>query len=76
MTVTRSLAVAEYTIKISREENYVRQALARMNAASPSDRVRFAGGGPERATAYHWRQAKRHMRKLSAARKLLAGVVS
>lgn len=71
---TRDLARAELQLRILREREHARRALARLAIAAPSDRIRRIGHGTQRATAMYWRRARRHLRNAERAAYLLEGL--
>jgi len=61
------LAAAELHIRIAREQEHARKAMAELARAKPHQRRRS-----ERLDGNAWRRAKRHMRKAAEARRYLA----
>lgn len=68
--MTRHIAAAELHLRIARETMHAQAAMAALGRAKPSDRIR-RGRRSDNAIARHWRRAKRHMRRASAARVML-----
>lgn len=74
MINTKALATTELTLRILREREHARRALARLASAQPSDRMRREGHGTERSTSRYWRRARRHLRNIARAEALLAAL--
>lgn len=64
------LAAAELHIRIARETDHARKAMAELARATPSDRKR-RGARSERLTGNAWRRAKRHLKRAAQARAML-----
>lgn len=77
MSRTKALAIAELTLRITRERIHTANALARLAQTPQSARIR-RGHGCERATSVYWRRARRHLRNVRTAELQLValGVVS
>jgi len=72
--VTRALAIAELTLRIERETEHARRAMAALGRCGHRERAPRSGGSG-RASSYHWRRARRHMRAAARARAQLAATL-
>jgi hypothetical protein len=70
---TKFLAAAELSLRIERETEHARLAMAALGRVGHHERAPRSGGSG-RASSYHWRRAKRHMRAAAKARAQLAAL--